>query len=266
MLETIKYKWKQANVLTRTISILVFVFVVQTVFFLSTKHYITSLLANNFGLNNQWQLFIKKPWTVFTFMLFHKSVNHFVGNLIFLYFIGREFLNLFNSKQFLYVLIGGSLAGALVFLLATNFIPNYQGEAILLGISAGILALLISITVYRPQYNVYFTENAKVAVWIITAITLAYISLTSNKNSGGNFAHFGGVLFGVVFAYYLKGSLFQFTEKKHLKTVHRAVIKTNKTFTKEEEAQINKILDKMNKSGYESLSKKEKLYLFKSGK
>ncbi len=265
MLDSIKQQWKRANVLTRTISILVLIFIFQTVLFLSTSHYITSGIAKFFGLNNQFQLFSKKPWTIVTFMLFHKSVNHFVGNLIFLYFIGREFLNLFNSKQFLQVLIGGAISGAFIFLLATNFIPNYQGEAILLGISAGILALLITITIYRPQYNIYFTENAKVAIWIISAITLVYITLTSNRNSGGNFAHLGGVLFGVVFAYYLKGNLFQ-KNKNQLKTVHRSVIKTSKKFTKDEEAQINKILDKMNKSGYESLSTKEKLYLFKSGK
>ena len=94
---------------------------------------------------------------------------------------------------------------------------------------------------------------------------MLYIILTANKNAGANFAHFGGVFFGIIFALYLKGNLFH-TKKTKLKTVHRTLIKSASTFSVEEQKQIDRILDKINQSGYDSLSKKEKQYLFKRGK
>ena len=251
--------------LIKVLVVLTVFFAVQTLIYLSTQHYINEPLLSWFALNNDFKVFLKKPWTLLSHALFHKNINHFLGNLIFLYFIGREFLNLFSVKQFLQSLFGGVLLGALFFILATNFIPDYQGEAFLLGISAGILSLLLTIAVYRPKYNIYFTENFKIATWLITLVVLLYILLTANKKAGANFAHFGGVVFGVVFALYLKGDLFK-TKKTHLKAVHRSVIKSVSNFTSEEQEQIDKILDKMNQSGYDSLSKKEKQYLFKRGK
>jgi len=265
VLENSTYQWRKASVLVRIIVILVFFFAIQTVFFLSTRHYITALLANLFGLNNQLTSVFTKPWTLFTYSLFHKDVNHFLGNIIFFYFIGREFLNLFSSKQMLQVVFGGILSGAFVFLAMSNLITTYNGEAILLGFSAGVFALLATITAYRPTYNVYFTERAKVKIWIIAVIFILYTLLTSNRNSGGNFAHFGGVLFGIIFGLNLKG-IFALSRKTNLKTVHRSVIKSTSNYSKDQETQINRILDKINKSGYDSLSKKEKTYLFKQKK
>jgi membrane associated rhomboid family serine protease len=265
LIEKLKYQWKNATILIKVLVILAVFFTVQTLIYLTTQHYVNESLLSWFALNNDFKVFLQKPWTLISHAFFHKNVNHFLGNLIFLYFIGREFLNLFLTKQFLQSLFGGVLFGALFFILATNFIPNYQGEAFLLGISAGILSLLMTIAAYRPKYNVYFTENAKVAVWIIALVVLLYILLTANKNAGANFAHFGGIVFGVIFALYLKGDLFKI-KNTHLKTVHRSVIKSTQHFTVEEQEQIDKILDKMNQSGYDSLSKKEKQYLFKRGK
>jgi membrane associated rhomboid family serine protease len=265
LIKKLKYQWEKATILIQVLVVLAVFFAIQTVVYLSTQHYVNESLLSWFALNNDFKVFLQKPWTLLSHAFFHKNVNHFLGNLIFLYFIGREFLNLFSAKQFLQSLFGGVLFGALFFILATNFIPSYQGEAFLLGVSAGILSLLMTIAAYRPKYNVYFTENAKVAVWIIALVVLLYILLTADKNAGANFAHFGGVTFGVVFALYLRGDLVK-TKKSPLKTVHRSVIKSTQNFSTEEQAQIDKILDKMNQSGYDSLSKKEKQYLFKRGK
>lgn len=165
----------------------------------------------------------------------------------------------------LQVIFGGVLSGAFIFLVITNLLPTYQEEAILLGFSAGVLALLATITTYRPTYNVYFTERAKVQIWIIALVVIMYTLLTANKNSGGNFAHLGGVFFGFIFGLNLKG-IFTRTKKTTLKTVHRSVIKSASNYSEDEETQINKILDKINESGYDSLSKKEKTYLFKQKK
>lgn len=266
MLADLTYRWKNATILIRVIVVLVFFFAIQTLFFLSTHHFVIPVLAKWLGLSNDTSSLLSKPWTIFSYSLFHKNVNHFIGNLVFLYFVGREFLNLFSEKQFLQALFGGILFGAVFFEVLSNLNPAYNGESILLGFSAAILATLITITVYRPKYKLYFTESASVEIWIITLITLLYIILTTNKNTGGNFAHFGAVVFGVVFALYLKGNLVLFKTKTNLKTVHRSVIKSaNSKFSAEEQAQIDRILDKMNQSGYDSLSKKEKEYLFKRG-
>ena len=63
-----------------------------------------------------------------------------------------------------------------------------------------------------------------------------------------------------------EASIFTRSKKTTLKTVHRSVIKSTSNYSKDEETQINRILDKINKSGYDSLNKKEKTYLFKRKK
>ena len=210
---------------------------------------------------------------------FHGNFIHLLFNLIFLFYIGNLFLNFFTVKQFISYFLLGIISGGLAFLLL-------QPQGFLVGSSAGIMAVLVGLATKIPTYEIRLNLIGGVKLWIIAAIYVA-VSLVGldGLNSGGNIAHLGGALLGFFYTKQLQrgsdiGNFFEkfinsitsiFTLKKQnpLKTVHKNKNIKRKPTHKEQNAhqrRIDGILDKISKSGYESLTKDEKDFLFKAGK
>jgi len=241
-------------------------------------------------LPKEFSEFIFKPWSIITYGFAHIDFWHLFFNMLVLYFIGRSFSNLFNIKLSLNVYFLGIITGAVAYMLAYAIFPGgilkFTGP--LLGASAGVRAALLFLCAYMPNYEVrLITFNIKLLYIGLVLVALDVIGLFSG-NAGGNIAHLGGDILGFLYATQLKkgidiGKGFErimdsvsslFSKKSRLKTVHRSKSK-GKTFaghTKDEFGEFNKqkqidvILDKISKSGYESLSKEEKEFLFRSGK
>lgn len=232
--------------------------------------------------------FLSKPWTIITYGFAHVEIWHLFFNMLVLYFIGRSFSNLFNVKLSLNVYILGILSGALAYLLVYNVFPNglLKSSIGLVGASAGVRAALIFLCTYMPKYEVRLISwNVKLMYIGIVLVVLDIPGLFS-QNAGGSVAHFGGYFLGFIYAYQLKkgvdiGKGFEsfmdsisgwFKPKSTLKTVHRRKKKTFAGHTKKEfdefnnQKQIDIILDKISKSGYETLTPEEKEFLFRSGK
>ena len=233
--------------------------------------------------------FISQPWSLITYGFLHYDFIHLFFNAIVLYFVAQILENLFRTKMTLNIFFLGIIAGGLAFLLVYNILPNtvLSPATALVGASAGVRALLIFLCAYMPEKEMrFFTFNIKLWYLGVAMITFDVLGLFG-ANSGGNIAHLGGALLGYVYANKLsKGhdigtgfekfmdtlvSWFSKSKKGNLKTVH----KKQKDFaghTKQEFTEFNKqkqidiILDKISKSGYESLTKAEKEFLFKAGK
>tara|TARA_B110000971_G_scaffold164890_1_gene168801 strand:- start:838 stop:1299 length:462 start_codon:yes stop_codon:yes gene_type:complete len=151
-----------------------------------------------------------------------------------------------------------------------------------MGASASVLAVLFAVATYVPNYkiNLPFIGSIPIKYLAIASVFIDIISIPES-NPGGHIAHLGGALFGVYFIsrlkkgkdlsipfYNLVDSIASLFKKKHLKTVHKRT-KTDDEFRAEKAGRselINTILDKIAKSGYDSLSAKEKEYLFKNSK
>ena len=232
--------------------------------------------------------FIFKPWSIITYGFTHYDFMHILFNMLILYFVSRSLLNLFNPKQVLNIYFLGIISGGLIFLLAYNLIPNAMHKSVgsLVGASAGVNALLIFLCTYLPKNEVrFFTISIKL-MYIGIAIVIFDIIGLFGANQGGKLAHLGGSLLGYLYAVQLQkgvdiGSGFGsfvdsianwFKPKSNLKTVHRKKSKNYSGYNKKEFNQFNNqkkidiILDKISKSGYESLTKEEKEILFKAGK
>jgi membrane associated rhomboid family serine protease len=231
---------------------------------------------------------LEKPWTLVSYAFFHASFSHLFFNMIMLYFGGQLFLNLFNAKRFLNVYFLGLITGGLVFLLSYTIFPVFSGNgASLIGASAGVTAIFIFICAYMPYQEVrVLFFNIKLWQLGVFFILTDLIQIP-NGNAGGHLAHIGGGILGFVYANKLKegqdiGRYFDavlsslskvFTRTKSpLKTAYKnnksASSKGVTTAYKEREQQkkIDAILDKISHSGYDSLTKEEKDYLFNSGK
>ena len=241
-----------------------------------------------FSLSSSFWGILEKPWTLVSYAFFHASFSHLFFNMIMLYFGGQLFLNLFNAKRFLNVYFLGLITGGLVFLLSYTIFPVFSGNgASLIGASAGVTAIFIFICAYMPYQEVrVLFFNVKLWQLGVFFILTDLIQIP-NGNAGGHLAHIGGGILGFVYANKLKegqdiGRFFDsvlsslskvFTRTKSpLKTAY----KNNKSASsqgvttaykeREQQKKIDAILDKISHSGYDSLTKEEKDFLFSSGK
>ena len=236
--------------------------------------------------------FILRPWTIFTYGFAHMDFWHLFFNMLVLYFVGRSFSNLFSVKITLNVYFLGIIVGGLSYMLVYTLFPSgilkFTGS--LVGASAGVRAALIFLCAYMPKKEVrLLTFNVKLMYIGLVLVVLDIPGLFS-LNAGGSVAHFGGYALGYFYAIQLKkgtdigkgfeqfmdsiSSLFSKGKASNLKTVYKSK-KKGKAYaghTKDEFGEFNKqkkidiILDKISKSGYDSLSSEEKEFLFKAGK
>lgn len=232
---------------------------------------------------------ILQPWSIISYGFAHYDFWHILFNMLWLYFIGRMFMNMFSVKIGLNVYFLGIISGGLLFLLGYNVLPDlFIGKTRLVGASGGVRALLIFLCAYMPKMDVrFFTFNLK--LWYI-GVAIVFIDVLGlfGLNSGGNLAHIGGALLGYFYAIQLKrgtdigkgfervldyfSNMFKKSKKSPLKTVHRKKGEKFAGYSKSEfnefnnQKKIDVILDKISKSGYDSLNKEEKEFLFKAGK
>ncbi len=283
--QDIKDKLLRLNVLEKVIGINVIVFLVGL---LLTG--VLSLPANTslawLELPGNFNEFILKPWTIVTYAFAHYDFWHITLNMLWLYFISRSMLNLFSSKLALNVYILGAISGGLFYLFLNNVIPGNSGLHVV-GASAGVRAVLIFLCAYMPNQEVRLIFF-NIKLWYIGIAVLAIDLLgLFGANGGGYLAHLGGVLLGYLYAKQLsrgrdigKGfekamdaffSFFNFKKRKPLKTVYKNKSKVG-GYTKADFSEFNNqkkvdvILDKISKSGYESLTSEEKDFLFRAGK
>ncbi len=198
--------------------------------------------------------FLSHPWTIITYSFFHARFVSLIFNLILLFYFGNIFLSFENPKKFWKVFVSGILLGGLFFLLSYKAFPHfYIQKGALLGASAGIMAVITYISLKLPNYplQIRFIGRFKL-VYIFLFFLLFNLLQIPLGNPGGYFAHIGGVLAGLIC----------FGLDKIKKKSPKSVLKeeTGKNY------KVNKILEKINSSGYESLTEEEKEYLFRHGK
>ena len=272
-LDNLKREFGIANMLNKLIYINVFSFLVLNIFsvIFSLLLIDISSIKELLMLPSSTEEVIKKPWSLISYMFIHDNFIHLLFNLIWLHFGGKLFLQYLNQKQLLYTYILGGLFGGILFIIAFNNLPAlipYSENAKALGASASVLAIFFAIATYIPNFQVSipFIGFIKLKHIALIYIILDFLNIP-NGNAGGHIAHLGVAIFGF---FYVK----QFTQKSaknkqnqflsYLKNIFNFQKSKNKKSYKMKE--IDLILEKISKSGYNSLTKIEKELLFKSSK
>ena len=234
---------------------------------------------------------IKRPWTILTYMFFHQGVLHLLFNMLWLYWFGKIFRTFFSGWQLVNVYILGGFAGAFLYVLSYNVFPVFATAkhfALLLGASGGVLAVVMAIAFYVPKYtiNMLFFGQVKLITIALVSIVIDIISISKNNNAGGHFAHLGGALFGYLFAVNIHkgkditawfgrlcawiGSFFKPNPKPKMRVTYRQRPPTDdreyNRMKRENQQEIDRILDKISKGGYECLTWQEKETLFSQKK
>ena len=212
-----------------------------------------------------------KPWTVVTYMFTHTELFHFSFNMLVLYWFGRIFEDFLNGKQFTFIYLAGGLFGALLFLLFYNIFPAFaemKYGSILLGASGSVMAIVVAIATLVPDYSIRLLLFGDVRLkYLALILVLIDVISIAGSNPGGSIAHLGGALLGFIFIKQLQNGndwskIFQ--QRKRLKVVKNSGTPPLNSSRVPEQELIDQILDKISRSGYNSLTQQEKEQLFKA--
>jgi membrane associated rhomboid family serine protease len=228
----------------------------------------------------------RRPWTIITYMFTHEQFLHILFNMLTLYWFSLIFLNYFDEKKLLNLYILGGITGAIFYILAFNLFPVFQialPHSAALGASASVLAIMIAVSVYVPNNTIYLVLIGPIKLKYI-AIFFIFLDILSIPigNAGGHIAHLGGAFFGWIFALQIKsgrditkwfghimdGLFILLKPREKIKvTYRRPADEIDYNSQKiERQNEIDRILDKISKGGYESLTKEEKDILFRMRK
>jgi len=286
--EQLRYRLQQLNGAEKLILVNVACFVlplfVKTLLFLFNIP--SGVFLGWFELSSSWGDLLFKPWTLVTYSFLHSGFFHLFWNMYLLFFASRLFLNLFQEKTFFNVYFLGVLVGGFTFMTSYALFPAFQNSSpMMIGASAGVMAVLIFMSTYSPDLEVrLILFNVKLRYLGLAFVLLDVIQIPYG-NAGGHLAHIGGAALGffyvqrlnkgtdigIPFERFVDSILKIFKKKSSLKTVYR---NTSNKKAQDSSAQkdsnfqkrIDEILDKISASGYESLTKEEKEFLFRAGK
>ena len=232
---------------------------------------------------------VRQPWSLLTYMFMHANLLHILFNMLWLLWFGRLFLSFFSAKHLRGLYILGGLFGGLMYVLAYNVFPYFE-EAVfhsyLLGASASVLAIVVATAVRAPEYPVQFMFIGMVRLKYVALFMVALdLLFMTSGNAGGHIAHLGGALAGWWFASglssghdatkWINGVLdwvdrgWKPAARKPKMKVHYSDKQKDYDFNarkKERAAEVDRILDKLRKSGYGSLTEEEKKQLFEASK
>ena len=236
--------------------------------------------------------FIYQPWSLVTYMFLHGGLMHILWNMLALYWFGKIFLSFFSTRHFVGLYLLGGIVGGLFFIAAYNIFPMFtssSNNAYLVGASAAVLAIVAASAVRVPDYkiNLLLIGTVKLSTLAVATVIIDLLLITSD-NAGGSFAHLGGAFAGWAFAYFLnKGrdlTLYINKAIDFVANICKGGIKRPRkpkmnickgkrsddydynAQKKEQDAEVDKILEKLKKSGYSSLTEEEKKRLFDASK
>ncbi|MFS4492317.1 rhomboid family intramembrane serine protease [Maribacter sp. 2308TA10-17] len=279
----LRYQYARLNIAEKMIAINVIIFIAIGLL----TRLVSPAIEGWFVLPANLTNFLSQPWSLVSYGFLHSGILHLLWNMYVLYISGRILLNLFDNKRFINVYFLGIMLGGMFFLLTDALF--LQSNSVLLGASAGVMAVLIFVCTYIPNQEIrviFFNVKLWQVGLFVVLIDLLQIS-SGGSNFGGRIAHLGGALLGYLYARQLMNgrdigegfskfldglaNMFKSKEKKApLKTVYKNKASASRIKVKQDkdshQHQIDTILDKISKSGYESLSKAEKDFLFKAGK
>jgi membrane associated rhomboid family serine protease len=261
-------------------------------------HVVSNLTGNSwpdyvvykvFTLQTDGLKFIQNPWGLFTNMFAHLDLIHFLLNMLMLYFVGNMFQQFFSGRRLLHVYIIGGLFGGLLEVVA-HLLFDRMDDLPVLGASGAVMALFMALAFYRPNLQVRLFGILPVRLIIVAGIFLLFNIVSLGKNDHvAYFAHVGGAIIGILSVVGITRStniinmsesigqkvtrFFSslFSTKPKMK-VERGGVRQGKTDdqyreeAKLKQEKIDKILDKISKSGYDSLTKAEKEFLFSQSK
>lgn len=209
---------------------------------------------------------LRRPWSLLTYMTAHIDFLHLLFNMLWLLWFGGILQAEAGAKCLLKVYVGGGLSGGVLFLLLCATTHGLCGGS-LLGASASVLAIMTVVGCLVPDMtlHLFFIGDVKMK-WIVAAMALlALLGVGAGDNLGGAIAHAGGIVFGLAYALSLRlGDARHKKQAKKPKDPKRPTASGARRTARimqrrlDDTQQLDRLLDKIKRAGYESLTRSER--------
>ncbi|WP_448702494.1 rhomboid family intramembrane serine protease [Mucilaginibacter sp. AW1-3] len=278
MWEEIRYKvLRSKSRLTLLIVINVAVFLALGIFYAiesiaTDQHVLQQTVFTYLELPSNLPVLLKHFWTPFTYLFLHDGLLNTIFNMLWLYWMGQIIEDYLGGKKLTAIYLMGGLVGAVFYIAAFNLIPafaNAQFDSYITGAPACVAAVIVAAATLLPNYGVFIIFFELKLKWLATIYVAFDILALRGPHAAGGFAQLGAALLGFIFIKQLQrgndwSSLFEkmFQPRPKLKVA----VKNSGKFTnpKPRQDEIDRILDKISQTGYESLNKQEKETLFRA--
>ena len=267
--------FKSDSALLPYIGINTIIFILVSLFslisFLSGQQGFVSNLVNEYvAFPASKDLWLTHFYTVISYQFFHADFFHILFNMLWMYWMGRLFLDFLKPRQFHFVYIAGGIFGAIFFALIYNLLPAYKpfaDVAILIGASASVMAIFTALTTLVPNYTLHLLLIGPIKIKYLLAVYIFLDIIAIEKFDGGSLSHLGGAFLGFIYIKLLQNGTDLtkiFERKPKLKVVRNQ--EPRKSTNTVNQREVDAVLDKISKSGYDKLSKEEKEILFRASK
>ncbi|MDE6037395.1 MAG: rhomboid family intramembrane serine protease [Duncaniella sp.] len=227
--------------------------------FSGSPGYIGNILAQ-VELPSAPSMLLTRPWTILTYMFAQYDLMHIIFNMLWLYWFGTMFRMVAGERQLITLYLYGGIAGAVLFIAGYAVLPFLHGSSgWLIGSSASVIAIVTAVAILMPDVKMHLLFFGAVAVkWIALVTILLVLIGVTGSNAGGEIAHIGGVLTGLLFALRYKKIGYKRSSKKSAVPPQAG----NGGLTPDEQRELDTILEKIKKSGYSALTPAERDRLF----
>ncbi len=237
------------------------VFVLQ---FLSKSLFSVSFLEPLFGLQGE-SVQSGYVWQLLTYSFLHVDFFHVLFNLLALWMFGSELENQWGGETFLKFFLFSSVMGGL-FAFAAQTLGWSHG--IVMGASGGIYGLLIAFAMTWPNREILFMLFFPLKAKYFVMILMLMIAFAQGGRVAHS-AHLGGAVGGFLYLqFFYRTSRFSsgWSLKHYLqkRKFQRYQEEMNKRVNAKDE--VDRLLEKISKSGMDSLSKSEKKFLNEASK
>lgn len=281
--DDIKHQFRYGNMVMKLIFVNAGVFLFFGIFYLISFVFqndtLYHLVLAKVEMPASLRTLLYQPWSLFTYMFLHTAPFHVLSNMLWFYWFGEIFVLYLGDKKVVPLYIIGGVSGALTYLVCYNLLPAfkpYVDVSLMLGASASVFAIVFAAATINPEHQFNLILFGPVRIKYLAVVPLVFDILNiPYGNAGGYIAHLGGALSGYFFVKALQSG-FRFPEIKNpfsrQSKVKMAYKNTeyrqsaDKSVTKSEQQRVDEILDKIARSGYDSLSKEEKDFLFNYSK
>ncbi len=288
IIDEIKESFQKGTILHKLIYLNLGLFltvqIVRIILVLSDSNDLFGEFLNYLAVPANLDVLARRPWTLVTYMFLHADFIHILFNLLWLYWFGTVFIQELGLRKLLSTYLLGGLAGGILYVIFYNIFPAFsqvKGSSVALGASASVMAIVAATATYQPNRRMHLVLIGSIKIVYIALAMFIFTSMVDfSVNTGGKIAHIGGAFMGFLIAYYYKqgkditrgfeslmdriATWFKPGKQKMTVTHKRSSndIEYNSQRV-EEQKEIDLILEKISKAGYDSLSAKEKELLFK---
>lgn len=262
---------------------------------MAEKLFVYDFIQEQLMLPGTLSAFLHKPWTLFTYFFTHEEIFHILYNMLFLYWFGRLIDEYLGNRRLIGLYIMGGIAGGLLFLAMYNLVPYFRNQEIIppmLGASAAAFSVAVGAATLLPNYTFHLLFFGPVRIkYIVFFFIVLSVAQSAGTNAGGNLAHLGGALMGFFYVKLLQNGTdlgrpiywiadgwsnllkpkpavkVSYRQRSNASTQASSYVSstgTSSSISTPDQDEVDTILDKISRSGYESLTREEKQKLFRA--